>query len=66
MKLKKKMNYKKKEVKQIYNVIEIHFNPSLTMVNMVKMEEKTGDVTLVRLNNIKLNATANEKLFDIN
>lgn len=61
-----KLYPKKKEVKQIYNVIEIHFNPSLTMVNMVKMEEKTGDVTLVRLNNIKLNATANEKLFDIN
>jgi outer membrane lipoprotein carrier protein len=60
-----KLYPKKKEVKQIYNVIEIHFDTALTMVNMVKMEEKTGDVTLVRLNNIKTNAPVNETLFDI-
>jgi len=60
-----KLYPKKKEVKQIYNVIEIHFDPALTMVNMVKMEEKTGDVTLVRLNNIKTNTPVNESLFDI-
>lgn len=56
---------KKKELKQIYRLIEIHFNPQLTMVNMVKMEEKTGDVTVVKLTNIKANTTINEKMFDI-
>lgn len=61
-----KLYPKKKELKQIYRVIEIHFNPQLTMVNMVKMEEKTGDVTLVNLNNIKTNAPINEKLFNLN
>lgn len=61
-----KLYPKKKELKHIYRVIEIHFNPQLTMVNMVKMEEKTGDVTLVNLNNIKTNAPINEKLFNLN
>lgn len=60
-----KLYPKKKELKQIYNLIEIHFNPQLTMVNMVKMEEKTGDVTVVKLTNIKPNATINEKMFDL-
>lgn len=55
---------KKKELKQIYHAIEIHFDPSLTIVNSVKMEEKTGDVTLVKLNNVKTNISINEKMFD--
>ena len=60
-----KLYPKKKELKQIYRLIEIHFNAPLTMVNMVKMEEKTGDVTIVKLTNIKPNATINEKMFDL-
>ena len=60
-----KLYPKKKELKQIYRLIEIHFNSPLTMVNMVKMEEKTGDVTIVKLTNIKPNATINEKMFDL-
>ena len=55
---------KKKELKQIYRFIEIHFNPTLTMVNSVKMEEKTGDITLVQLLNVKTNIPINEKMFD--
>ena len=56
---------KKKELKQIYNVIEIHFNPTLTMVSSVKMVEKTGDTTLVKLNNAKINKPIDEKMFDV-
>lgn len=54
---------KKKELKQIYSVIEIYFNPELTMVSTVKMQEKTGDVTTVNLINIKTNQPINEKVF---
>lgn len=54
---------KKKEIKQIYQSIEIHFNPALTMVTTVHMLEKTGDETIVRLNNTKTNTTINENLF---
>lgn len=60
-----KLYPKKKEIKQIYQLIEIHFNPQLTMVNLVKMEEKTGDTTTVKLTNIKLNASIHEKMFDL-
>ena len=60
-----KLYPKKKEVKQIYNVIEIHFNPTLTMVSSVKMVEKTGDTTLVKLNNAKINKPIDEKMFDV-
>lgn len=54
---------KKKELKQIYKQMEIFFNPELTMVSSVKMEEKTGDVTVVRLSNVKTNVQINEKMF---
>ena len=54
---------KKKEVKQIYDFIEIWFNPSLTMVSSVKMVEKTGDVTVVKLLNVKANGSVDDKVF---
>lgn len=54
---------KKKELKQIYKVIELYFNKDLTMVSSVKMEEKTGDVTVVKLNDVKTNTQINEKMF---
>ena len=57
---------KKKELKQIYKTIVIGFNAELTMVSSVKMEEKTGDVTTVKLQNVKMNTAFNEKVFDIN
>ena len=60
-----KLKKKKKELKQIYNVIEIHFNPTLTMVSSVKMVEKTGDATIVKLNNVKTNKPIEEKWFDV-
>lgn len=56
---------KKKELKQVYQVIEIYFNPQLTNVSSVKMLEKTGDTTLVELKDTKTNTTINEKMFDI-
>lgn len=55
---------KKKEIKQIYEAIEIWFNPSLTMVGSVRMKEKTGDETIVKLLNVKTNGPLDDKLFD--
>ena len=46
-------------------VIEIYFNESLTMVSGVKMKEKTGDVTTVKLNNVKINPAINDSTFSI-
>lgn len=56
---------KKKELKQLYQVIEIYFDPPLTMVNSVRMVEKTGDETRVNLINTKLNAAVDEKMFAV-
>ena len=58
-----KLYPKKKELKQIYQTIEIHFNPTLTMVDSVVMLEKTGDSTLVKLTGVKTNVSINEKMF---
>ena len=60
-----KLYPKKKELKQVYTVIELFFN-SKFMVTNVKMEEKTGDVTNIKLSNVKTNISINEKYFSIN
>ena len=53
-----------KEMKQIYTVVEVYFNASLTMVSKVKLIEKTGDVTIVQLSNVKTGININENLFN--
>jgi len=58
-----KLYPKKKELKQLYQHLEIWFDPSLTKVSTVKMMEKTGDMTIVNLLNTKYGVTINEKLF---
>ncbi len=60
-----KMFPKKKELKQIYSVIEVTFNATQTMVSSVKMTEKTGDATVVTLTNVKTNGAIDGHLFDI-
>ena len=61
-----KLYPRKKELKQIYKLIELTFNSSLTMVSSVRMEEQTGDETLVNLGNLKTNVSIDEKLFCTN
>ena len=53
----------KKELKQLYQYLEIWFDPALTKVSTVKMMEKTGDMTIVNLLNTKYGVTINEKMF---
>jgi len=56
----------KKELKQLYSSIVLHFNPSLTMVTKVEMKEKNGDKTTITLSNIKTNGNISEKTFSVN
>lgn len=58
-----KLYPKKKELKQLYQYLEIWFDPALTKVSTVKMMEKTGDMTIVNLMNTKYGVTINEKMF---
>lgn len=61
-----KLYPKKKELKQLYQYLEIWFDPALTKVSTVKMMEKTGDMTIVNLLNTKYGVTINEKMFATN
>ena len=61
-----KMLPKKKEVKQVYAAIEVYFNPALTMVERIKMIEKSGEYTVVKLLSPKMNTTINESIFKVN
>ena len=61
-----KMQPKKKEVKQVYSSIEVSFNSALTMVDTIKMIEKSGEYTVVKLVTPKINAAINESVFKVN
>ena len=61
-----KMLPKKKEVKQVYSSIEVYFNSALTMVDTIKMIEKSGEYTVVKLVTPKINAAINESVFKAN
>ena len=61
-----KMLPKKKEVKQVYSSIEVYFNSALTMVDTIKMIEKSGEYTVVKLVTPKINAAINESVFKVN
>lgn len=61
-----KMLPKKKEVKQVYSSIEVYFNSALTMVDTIKMIEKSGEYTVVKLVAPKINAAINESVFKVN
>lgn len=56
----------KKELKQLYSLITLYFNQSLTMVTKVEMKEKNGDKTVITLSDIKINGSINEKVFSCN
>ena len=60
-----KMLPKKKEVKQVYAAIEVYFNPALTMVESIKMIEKSGEYTTVKLLSPKVNTKINESVFKV-
>ena len=50
----------------MYAAIEVYFNPTLTMVESIKMIEKSGEYTTVKLLSPKVNTTINESVFKVN
>lgn len=56
----------KKQMKQMFRTIRLHFNVAKSIVNKVEMIEKRGDATIIVMNNVKSNKPVNENLFDIN
>lgn len=60
-----RLHPRKKELRQIYSLLELYFNPSLTMVTRVQMVERSGDVTVVSMTNVKDNIALDETLFSL-
>lgn len=46
----------KKELKQMYSKIILHFSKSDSVIKMVEMHEKNGDNTVIKLVNVKINS----------
>lgn len=55
----------KKDMKQMWTKLVLHFDSVKKSVVMVEMYEKTGDYTEIRLNNIKINRQIAESIFSI-
>ena len=55
----------KKNMKQMFQTIKIHFNKRRSMVSVVALLEKNGDRTVIELRNVRSNQSINGNLFTI-
>ena len=56
----------RKEMKQMFQKIVLHFNRQRMMVSTVELVEKKGDRTVIQLTNVKTNSPINAKVFSVN
>ena len=56
----------RRDMKQMWSRLVVHFNRSNQSVVKVEMYEPSGDYTIIELSNIRRNATIDGKLFSIN
>jgi outer membrane lipoprotein carrier protein len=56
---------KQKEIKQLFNKIQIYFNKSDYTVNSVEIEELNEDKTLIEMRNKQINKGLEDEIFDI-
>ncbi|MBQ6613184.1 MAG: outer membrane lipoprotein carrier protein LolA [Alistipes sp.] len=56
----------RRDMKQMWSRLVVHFNRSNQSVVKVEMYEPSGDYTIIELSNIRRNATIDSKLFSIN
>lgn len=56
----------RKEMKQMFQKIVLHFSKSAAMVSTVELIEKKGDRTVIQLKNVQKNKAVNAKLFAVN
>lgn len=55
----------RKEMRQMFQKIVVHFNRQRSVVSAVELIEKKGDRTYIELKNVRTNAPVNAKLFSI-
>ena len=56
----------KKEMKQTFTKIVLHYNRECSMIVKVSMYEKNGDTTLIELMNINKNKAIEASVYDVN
>jgi len=56
----------KKELKQTFTKIVLHYNRECSMIVKVSMYEKNGDTTLIELMNINKNKAIEASVYDVN
>ena len=55
----------RKDMRQMFQKIVLHFNQQRAVVNCVEMVEKSGDKTVINLKNIRTNETINAAIFSV-
>lgn len=55
----------RREMKQMFQKIVLHFSKSASMVSTVELIEKKGDKTTIKLKNVKKNKSTNAQLFTV-
>lgn len=55
----------KKNMRQMFKTIKIHFNKQRSMVSVVELYENNGDRTVIELKNVRANQNINANLFSI-
>lgn len=56
---------RKNPLKQMFSTITVYFDMQKSMVTAVRMVEKNGDTTNIKLTNMKVNTLVNAKVFSI-
>lgn len=56
----------RKDLKQMFNTIVLHFNRQSKMVSQVELMEKNGDKTIIELKNVQTNISIPTNLFAVN
>jgi len=56
---------KRKDMRQMFQKIVLHFNQQRAVVSCVEMVEKNGDKTVINLKNIRTNETINAAVFAV-
>ncbi len=55
----------RKDMKQMFKNIILHFSKQKSMVSTVELIEKNGDKTIIELNNVRVNETINNSMFSV-
>lgn len=55
----------RKDMKQMFQKIILHFNKKNSTVSMVELVEKNGDKTVIELSNVQINSKIDAKVFTV-